>query len=166
MQNWPSVIHVVEDPDAARLFRHRQHEFVLSERHSDGWYPSWNHQSGAFKFRYLKRLSDRLTGSRIEVDPPYIEETAAPRNEINRPTIRRPARLVVPLLAIGNACPRAARGRNHEEGGFGVGCVCDSLKDNPSTVRRKVWLVEFIRRIGRNNLLRRGFRMRCRSNRN
>ena len=106
---WTSAVHVIQHPDAAGLFRHGQNEFVLGERKSDRRYQPWNHQSGTFKVRNLKRLPNGLSHGRIEVDPPDIEETAAPRNKINRLAIGRPARLIVPMLAVGNSCPRTTR---------------------------------------------------------
>src|SRR5215469_11497110 len=116
-----SPIHIIQQPDAAGLFRHGQYEFVLGERKPDRRYPLWNHKSGVFKFRYPKRLPDRLTGSRIEVDSPNVKETAAPRYKIDCPAVRRPARFVVPLLAVGNACPRATRRGHYVERGFRFG---------------------------------------------
>ena len=116
-----SAVYIVHHPDATGLFRHGQHEFVLGERKSDRRYPPWNHQSGAFKVRHLKRLPNSLSRGRIKVDPPDIEETAAPRNKINCPTVRRPARLIVPVRAVGNACPRATRRWHYVERGFWLG---------------------------------------------
>src|SRR6267142_937236 len=113
--------HIVQHPDAAGLFRHGQHEFVLVERHPDRRYPQWNHQSVTFKVRNLKRLPHSLSRGRIEVDPPDIKETAAPSNKVNRPAIWRPARLIVPLLAFGNPCPRTTRHGHYVERGFPVG---------------------------------------------
>ena len=117
---WTSAVHVIQHPDAAGLFRHGQNEFVLRERKSDRRYPPWNHQSGTFKVRNLKRLPNGLSRGRIEVDPPDIEETASSRNKINCPAIRRPSRLIVPVLAVGNACPRATRRGHYIERGFQV----------------------------------------------
>jgi hypothetical protein len=74
-------VYVVQYPDAAGLIRHGQNEFVLRKRKADRRYPPWNHQSGTFKVRNLKRLPHSLSRGRIEVDPPDIKETAAPGNK-------------------------------------------------------------------------------------
>src|SRR6516164_11866956 len=116
-----SAVHITQHPDAPGLFRHGQHEFVLGERKPYRRYPPWDHQPGAFKFRYLKRLPNGLPHGGIEADAPDIEEPAAPRNKINCPTIRGPARLIVPLLAVGNACPRTTRRGYYVERGFRLG---------------------------------------------
>src|SRR4029077_16610916 len=118
---WTSAVHVIQHPDAAGLFGHGHHEFVLGERKPHRRYPAWNHQSGAFKFRHLKRLPNRLSRVRIEVDSPDIEETAAPREKVNCPAIWRPARLIVPVLAVSNSCPPATRHGYCVERGFRIG---------------------------------------------
>ncbi len=81
------AVYIVQHPDAAGFFRHGQHEFVLGERKPHRRYPSWNHQSRPFNFQHLKRLPNRLSPVRIEVDPPDIKETAAPTEKVNGPAI-------------------------------------------------------------------------------
>ena len=79
--DWPertSAVHIIQHPDAAGLFRHGQIELVLGERKSDRRYPPWNHQSGAFKFRHLKRLPNWLSRVPIEVDPQTLKKPPRP----------------------------------------------------------------------------------------
>src|SRR5215469_5870725 len=81
----------------------------MGERKPDRPYPPRNHQSRAIELRHLKRLPDRLSRSGIETDSPDVEKAARSGNEIDCPAIRRPWRLIVPVLAIGNACPLTTR---------------------------------------------------------
>ena len=80
--------YVVKHPDAAGLFGHGHHKFVLGEGKPDGRYPPWNHQPRAFKFRHLKRLPNSLSRGWVEVNPPGVEETTSLGNKIYRLLIR------------------------------------------------------------------------------
>ena len=99
-------VDVVQHPDVAGLLRHGQHKFVLGERKPDRSLSTVESLSAGFEFGHLKRLADWLSRSRIEADPPDIEEAAAAGYEVDGFSIRRPARLIVPVLAVGDACPR------------------------------------------------------------
>ena len=100
----------------------------------------------------------RLSAGRIEMDSPHVEDAATARNEVNHLSIGRPARLVVPMLAIRDLSPRSARRECHVESGLERRSV-QSFKDNPSAIRREVWLEEITGWVGK-NLSRRFFRMR------
>src|SRR6516225_7765173 len=108
-------VDIVQYPDVAGLFRCGYHEFVRGERKPDGPYPPGDHQSRAIEFRHLKRLRNRLSSRGIEADSPDIEEAARSGDEIDCLSIRRPARLIVPMLTISNAGPRTTRGRHYVE---------------------------------------------------
>ena len=93
------------------------------------------------------------------MDSPNIEEAAAARNEINRLSIGRPARLVVPSAwsCDGSPVVHLPRASCRE---WILRLLSDyCFEDNPSAIRREVWLVDIIGWVG-DDLSRRCFRMR------
>ena len=62
----------------------------------------------AFKGCHAERFSDRMRGSRINVNAPHIEKSGAIRDEINCASIGRPARLIVKIFTFRNSDPFAA----------------------------------------------------------
>src|SRR5262245_30652477 len=85
--------------------------------------------------------------SQVEPDAPNVEKTCAIGEEVDRFTIWRPARLVVPILALGDARPFTARNwhdinaRESCIGGF------DSVEGNPAIVGREMRLPDVILRM-------------------
>src|SRR5579864_6847677 len=79
---------------------------------------SWNHQSGSIEVRHSKRVAKRFARGRVKMNTPDIVETSPTRQKIDNSSIRRPTRLVVPILAVREPNPRATGSAHRKKSGF------------------------------------------------
>jgi len=106
-------LDILQYPDAPRDLRNRQHQPLRGHAHFRCLIGGCGHARRALKIGHSENLSDRFPGRRIEMDTPHVEETAPLGEEVNRPSIRRPAQLVVQILAFGDARLLSALYRHH-----------------------------------------------------
>ena len=78
-----------------------------------------DHFAGVVECGHRERLSHRLALCRIKAYSPDIEEAAARGYEIDRLSIRRPLRFVVPAFAVRDAYPWSAGGGSDKDCGSG-----------------------------------------------
>src|SRR4051812_5441190 len=83
------------------------------------------------------------------MNSPSIEEPATAGNKVNRLAVRRPAGLVVPVLAVAKPNPWSACRARHVNGRVHARrCIGCRLKGNPLPVWGKVCLVDVGGRTG------------------
>jgi hypothetical protein len=113
-----SAVYVVQYPDAAGTLRGCHHQLFPRQRQPNCGYDASDHQAGIVKLCDLKNITDRLSPRRIEAHSKHVEISTALREKVDRPPIRRPSRLVVPVPALGHVNPLPARNRRHFDTGF------------------------------------------------
>jgi hypothetical protein len=126
--------------DAAAHRQHRQHQAPCGDADStpiDVWR---DHPARRVEVRSHEWCAGRNAAQRIEPNAPQVEERArSPRNEVERPAIGRPLRLVRPHVIRGDAGPRLRRSdscrRHGDSGVLRIRRTCDHKADS-LTVRR------------------------------
>lgn len=88
----PSLIHVVQHPDAAGHLRHAQGKFISGNREFDITHIVGNHQAGTCKVRDAETVPCYLSFGWIEVDSPNVVETTLPGKEIKSFSVGGPLR--------------------------------------------------------------------------
>src|ERR1700745_2086008 len=152
---------MIQDPDAAGDLGDGQHKTIPRKRKTYSGDIVWDHFAGVVERGHRERLSHGLALCRIKAHSPDIEEAAARGYVIDRLSIGRPLRFVVPALAVRDAHPWAAGCRGDKDCGSRRPVVIprNAFEYNPAAVRGVVALVEVVSRI-RDDTSNCSFRMR------
>jgi hypothetical protein len=152
-----SAIDVVQHPDVTARFAHRDHEMGGRDRDVHLHCLRRYQELWRSKRRDRERLAHGNAGRVIESSSPHVFHAVSIGYVVQNVSIGSPARFVIEHCAVGDRPPRAARRRDHVDGGRrGVHEIVCKKRD-PALIRREPLVEQAALRIGPDCSHRPGF---------